>query len=379
MCSEPNRLLKEVLATQGKGATSRQGRPLGDKTPFPNRAENYAAPDPFMKMPKLILVETDAQKVATPEIQRPSSTRRHSRSIRKSVGQNFETPVNNGRHWDVGDISIGSPEVQTQETIPEDDFDEIEYMAPNTLDIAYQPPFDFDLPDYKALGENFRKYAFSGIPYDVEPPELVLPEVELPDDAWNLLTLREIEDDDPFLQHRPSASNPIKPATASKVVPRTRPLSALPSSSSIRGPAKATKARPATATSTINPRAATRPASTIQTGVRRPATSSSSTVMRPTATGSKISAKAAVIGRQPAGKASLVDKGTTIPPKAASAPSTSRSTPTFRNTQPSGTKQAPSAAAEPFLFRPVDLEPLDDFMFELTIPAQTMSGGELPL
>ncbi|KAJ2919917.1 hypothetical protein MD484_g510, partial [Candolleomyces efflorescens] len=143
-------------------------------------------------MPKLILVETDAQKVATPEIQRPSSTRRHSRSIRKSVGQNFETPVNNGRHWDVGDIDVGSPEVQVQETIPEDDYDEIEYMAPNTLDLPYQPPFDFDLPDYKALGENFRKYAFSGLPYDLEPPELVLPEVHIPDDAWNFLTLREI-------------------------------------------------------------------------------------------------------------------------------------------------------------------------------------------
>jgi len=124
-----------VLATQGKGgASSRLIRPLGDKTPAPNRSNVFQGGyDGLGKMPKLILVEVDAPKdAATPEMQRPSSTRKHSRS-RRSIGQKFETPVNDGRHWDVGNVNLGSPELEVQEAIPEVDLDEVEYMAPNTL------------------------------------------------------------------------------------------------------------------------------------------------------------------------------------------------------------------------------------------------------
>lgn len=131
-----------VLHTQGKpGASVRQNRPLGDKTPFPNRAQNYDEPGTAVKIPKLVFVEQKAT-VATPEMQRPSSLRKHSRS-RKSLRESFQTPVNNGRHWEVGE-ELESPEVQLPEPILEtDDFDEIEYMPPNTLGLCLGFPLEF--------------------------------------------------------------------------------------------------------------------------------------------------------------------------------------------------------------------------------------------
>ena len=44
--------------------------------------------------------------------------------------------MNQGRHWEISDndIDISSPQPVLQETkIVEDDYDEIEYCAPNTL------------------------------------------------------------------------------------------------------------------------------------------------------------------------------------------------------------------------------------------------------
>lgn len=70
----------------------------------------------------------------TPEATlRPSSTRKHIRAPR-SASKSFETPVNQGNHWDISDGSIVLPETQVQESTEEtDDVDEIEYMAPNNL------------------------------------------------------------------------------------------------------------------------------------------------------------------------------------------------------------------------------------------------------
>jgi len=50
---------------------------------------------------------------------------------RGSLGPKFETPVTNGRHWDVSDIDIVVPSVE--ESKEEVDDDEIEYMAPTAI------------------------------------------------------------------------------------------------------------------------------------------------------------------------------------------------------------------------------------------------------
>ena len=59
-------------------------------------------------------------------------------------------------------------------------------------DLPYQPPVDFDLPDYKALGQAFRRQVFSAPVDDIEPPQLVMPVVEMLPDSLVRLTLREI-------------------------------------------------------------------------------------------------------------------------------------------------------------------------------------------
>lgn len=53
----------------------------------------------------------------------------------RSASKSFETPLNSGNHWDVSDVSIvlQDTEVVAQEAAIEHDYDDIEYMAPNTL------------------------------------------------------------------------------------------------------------------------------------------------------------------------------------------------------------------------------------------------------
>ncbi len=67
--------------------------------------------------------------------QRPSSLRKHPKHPRNSGAGRFETPVNSGRHWDASDGEIVLPEVvQETDAVAEDnDTDEVEYGAPNTL------------------------------------------------------------------------------------------------------------------------------------------------------------------------------------------------------------------------------------------------------
>jgi hypothetical protein len=125
--------LKPTIVT-----TRPTARPLGDKTPFPNRTggQQFQTPLPQgSKLAGLSFLEPGAllQFDKTPDaLLRPSSTRKNVRAPR-SASKNFETPDNQGNHWDVSDVSIVMPEAQVQETIIEDDYDEIEYMAPNTL------------------------------------------------------------------------------------------------------------------------------------------------------------------------------------------------------------------------------------------------------
>ncbi|KAJ3890225.1 hypothetical protein GG344DRAFT_49980 [Lentinula edodes] len=128
--------------TQLKGGARIPARPFLDKTPFPNRivnlsnANNIHAQTPYLH---------PASASGTPDSAlRPSSTRKHIRVPRNS--QKFETPLNTRNHWDVDlnddsadDIAVGLPEPALPE---EEDFDEIEYMAPNTLgtSVLYSSP-----------------------------------------------------------------------------------------------------------------------------------------------------------------------------------------------------------------------------------------------
>ena len=69
--------------------------------------------------------------------QRPSTTRKHVKHPHNAT-QNFETPMNQGNHWDVSDSDLllpadMQPALQDTTTENDDDFDEIEFMAPNTL------------------------------------------------------------------------------------------------------------------------------------------------------------------------------------------------------------------------------------------------------
>ena len=111
-------------------------RPLGDKTPLPNRLANtlFQTPLPTINKPSKLNDDGGNEEGGTPDsIQRPSSMRKHLKQPRNS-GKKFETPVNNGKHWDVsdGDImlldSVPEPVVEA-----EDDLDEVEYGPPNTL------------------------------------------------------------------------------------------------------------------------------------------------------------------------------------------------------------------------------------------------------
>ena len=139
----------KVVKDQKPGTTARL---LTDKTPLPNRIGATLFQTPFpqkkdLKSSKLAFVEPDALNQTksikngdgkTPDsAQRPSSTRKHVKHPR-SATQNFETPMNQGNHWDVSDGDIVLPadmQPALQDTITEndDDFDEIEFMAPNTL------------------------------------------------------------------------------------------------------------------------------------------------------------------------------------------------------------------------------------------------------
>ena len=219
---------QKAVKDQKLGTTTRL---LTDKTPLPNRigAILFQTPLPQkqnnLKSSKLVFADPDAINQTksftknansnTPDsVQRPSSTRKHVKHPR-SVTQNFETPMNRGNHWDISDDDIVLPadmQPALQDTVIEkDDFDEIEFMAPNTLgkslpcplysflsthllfskkDLPFEPPLDFELPDYKVLGKNLRNLAYS-CPYDDSPPppELEVVVSDLAISTWDILKL----------------------------------------------------------------------------------------------------------------------------------------------------------------------------------------------
>ena len=94
-------------------------RPLGDKTPFPNRTANQLPPS-GAKIAKPALLDGSL---------RPSSARKHDR-LPRSASKIFETPVTDGKHWDVSDIEIEVDASLANQSIQEESCDEIEYMPP---------------------------------------------------------------------------------------------------------------------------------------------------------------------------------------------------------------------------------------------------------
>jgi hypothetical protein len=116
-------------------------KPLLDKTPFHNRQNPLFTPAPqTFKIAKLTLEDNpdllDAL-VSNSTNLRPSSTRKslRGRTSGESTSENalkslsFQTPVNQGHHWDVSDISIEVPnETELKAETVEEDYDEIEHM-----------------------------------------------------------------------------------------------------------------------------------------------------------------------------------------------------------------------------------------------------------
>ncbi|KAJ7131619.1 hypothetical protein C8R46DRAFT_970854 [Mycena filopes] len=192
-------------------------RPLVDKTPFPNRvalASKFATPLPDKQKLAQLLLEANKTNAlysnsnpAPDSAARVSSARAHVRAPRLSANTNFETPLLNGNPWDVSEVEIVLPDT-VAEVLESEDYDEIEYMPPKSVD-AYTPPFNFPLPDYSTVGKRLLGLAHS-YPYDDAAVVEIEPDAQ--GGSWNLFTLPDISTDDPFTQGKPKLS--ARPAPA---------------------------------------------------------------------------------------------------------------------------------------------------------------------
>lgn len=150
-------------------------RPLGDKTPFPNRISSHVTPLQVLK---------PAFDVTPGALLRPSSARKHIR-LPRSASKSFQTPVTGGNHWDVSDIDINTEVAAApNQSIDEEDYDDIEYMPPKLpgkylrkvlflpidrccAELPFEPPFE--LPNYKEVGKTLLALAHSYPIEDVPP------------------------------------------------------------------------------------------------------------------------------------------------------------------------------------------------------------------
>jgi len=271
---------------------------LGDKTPFHhNRQDPLSTPAPqTFKIVKFAL-EEDEPELLWPSTIAPTSTHLRPSSTRKGVrgrlsggdddkekeeerfgplglkGLQLQTPMNpKNRHWDLGDLDLDTT-VETEpiaEEVEEDD-DEIEYMPPK-FEVPYQPPFDFEMPNYKALGAKLREMAHSykyeddpvledfDYVFDVSQTELELLNPVNPVPSSD-------DDDNLFLG---SSTSTLKPKSSSKtpkpsIVPSKIPVTkTLPVTQRL-----ATRTRPTTVSTsrpkTVSTTRATKPANTIRT------------------------------------------------------------------------------------------------------------------
>ncbi|OBZ70534.1 hypothetical protein A0H81_09463 [Grifola frondosa] len=281
-------------------------RPLGDKTPFPNRvagAVPFKTPAPeTAKLAKLSLLEPEPAQILAPLL-RPSSARKSLRiPLNGSAGRraSFKTPETQGNHWDVsdGDMDLGGDvaveEVEVQEMEAEGLDDEIEYMPPTAIDLPYEPPFD--MPDYKVLGRNLFEFAHSA-PIDDSADLYYAADIELEIDTKELLResgfiasssemekleLPELEDDSPFVRKLVKPPAPIVTTKAPAHAPITRSATAAARALPIQPQTRASsRTVPSTATATSTSRPATR-AMTSRAPSQLAVTSSMRTTRQPT-------------------------------------------------------------------------------------------------
>lgn len=167
---------------------------------------NLATPALNLRPDSPLDEEQEQDSLSTPL---PSSVRRMSRGSRMSMERSFMTPQNNGRHWDVSDISIELNDLQIEEEDPDavtiDEDAEIEYMPPKVgqcllscflvgarpnvtscVEVPYEPPFDFEFPDYKKVGSTFLRG------YYMDPKE-ALSEMSSYSEPFEVPQLEEIE------------------------------------------------------------------------------------------------------------------------------------------------------------------------------------------
>ncbi|OAX40922.1 hypothetical protein K503DRAFT_736667 [Rhizopogon vinicolor AM-OR11-026] len=225
-------------ATKSKGKESfASSRPLGDKTPFPNRIVNHSTP---------LQVIQPLFDVTPSAFLRPSSARKHIR-LPRSASRSFQTPVTGGNHWDVSDIDI-NPEVAAapNQSIEEEDYEEIEYMPPKLTELPYEPPFE--LPNYKEVGKTLLTLIHS-YPIEDVPPHAIFTEFTTPgsDDKFfapDVLSLPHLDDDNPFIQ--PSSTPKPEPRVTrapSSLKTAIRPLKASRAASTISHSTLATTSR----------------------------------------------------------------------------------------------------------------------------------------
>lgn len=112
-------------------------RPLGDKTPKPNRQSlSLFTPGPRGAKPaKFTLPVLQDEREAKSPSQPPSSTRKKLRTPR--ISSSFQTPITKGDHWNVSDVSIEegtSILAESNDTdVNEPDDSEPEYMPPKHI------------------------------------------------------------------------------------------------------------------------------------------------------------------------------------------------------------------------------------------------------
>ncbi|KAH7888968.1 hypothetical protein F5I97DRAFT_1965764 [Phlebopus sp. FC_14] len=298
--------LKETRTVAKQGGTTKLKdapavRPLGDKTPFPNRTANRVTPP-----------ET-GEKISKPALSggsiRPSSARKHVR-LPRSAAKDFETPVTRGPHWDLSDVDIEVGNTAVNESIEEEDYSEIEYMPPKVEEIPYEPPFE--MPDYKEVGKTL--YALmQSFPVSDDPPissemSFTLHESEKDFFANVELPLPPLEDDSPFAPVKSEAKSKSSNLNAQtrKATTTSRP----PQRTAVRQITSTTRA--AAAPSARAPSITRLPS--VSSTTRAPASTTRPVVSKPTTRTPVLQLTA----RAP------VSKATTRPPSAA------RSTPSTR-------------------------------------------------
>ncbi|KAG6375576.1 hypothetical protein JVT61DRAFT_3141 [Boletus reticuloceps] len=276
-------------------------RPLGDKTPFPNRTA-HQLPASGTKISKPALLDGSL---------RPSFARKHDRLPRSA--SKFETPITGGKHWDVSDIEIEVDVPVANQSIQEESCDEIEYMPPKVEDVPYEPPFE--MPNYREVGKSLMALIRSySIEDDLPSTDMTFTIHASEKNFFVQPTLpqREIEDDSPFARAKPKpepksrsptalkqkstvTSKPTSRPAAQRTMPATRTTTVANSRvlSTVRRQSTTSTARPPTTTARISSSQPVTRAPTSQSTLRAP--TSRATTRAPSVTRSTPLVRAGVV------------------------------------------------------------------------------------